>query len=69
MDIVPDTNTILGIVSDTISDTGIVPDMDTISNTGTISDTDIGYGKSICPILFVNQFGSENYKKGGGRGI
>jgi len=40
-----------------------IPGMDTISN------IDMGYGKSTCPILFVNQLGSENYKRGGARRI
>jgi len=29
-----------------------------ILDTGIVSDTDMGYGKSTCPILFVNQLGS-----------
>jgi len=42
--------------------TNIYMDMDTdtiwILGTGIVYDTNIGYGKSTCPILSVNQLGS-----------
>jgi len=48
MDIILYTNTNTYINMDTIWILGM----------SIVSDTDMGYGNSICPILFVNQFDS-----------
>jgi len=58
------TNTTYDTISDTISDTiyGIVYGYNIIyiwiPNIGVVLDTNTRYGKSTCPILFVNKLGS-----------
>jgi len=71
----------MGTVSDTILDTVIVYGYNMgcdysicvwywirLQYTDIVSDTNMGYRKSTCPILFVNQLGSWKLQEGRGKG-